>query len=239
VRSALRSAPEKGRRTWWIEKDGLPHHHGSQRRFERASDTDFAGGGLSPRRTDRAREPIDRSSVAKYHRPARDCKHDAVPPDPVGTLKIQPRIAGDMAFMRGVAKHLLEASETAPDPIDWRFIERYTAGFESYQTLLKNTSWEEIELQSGVQRAHIQVFGEVYRQARSAIISWCLGVTQQEHAVDTTKEIINVLLMRGNIGSRRRGAVPGSRPLECARQSHLRHRSPPGRELAGPPASSR
>jgi anaerobic selenocysteine-containing dehydrogenase len=127
-------------------------------------------------------------------------------PTRVGTLKIQPRIAGDMAFMRGVAKHLLEASETAPDPIDWRFIERYTAGFESYQTLLKNTSWEEIELQSGVQRAHIQVFGEVYRQARSAIISWCLGVTQQEHAVDTTKEIINVLLMRGNIG--REGAGP-------------------------------
>jgi molybdopterin-dependent oxidoreductase alpha subunit len=124
----------------------------------------------------------------------------------IGTLNIQPRIAGDMALMRGVAKHLLEASETDPDAIDWRFIERYTAGFESYQTLLENTSWEEIELQSGVERAQIHALGEIYRKSRSAIVSWCLGVTQQEHAVDTIREILNVLLMRGNIG--REGAGP-------------------------------
>src|SRR3954451_14934152 len=45
------------------------------------------------------------------------------------TLNIQPRIAGDMALMRGVAKHLLEAAETDPKAIDRQFIERYTAGF--------------------------------------------------------------------------------------------------------------
>jgi molybdopterin-dependent oxidoreductase alpha subunit len=124
----------------------------------------------------------------------------------IGTLNLQPRIAGDMALMRGVAKHLLDASATDPGAIDWRFIERNTAGFESYRTLLKNTSWEEIELQSGVGRAQIQALGDVYRKSRSAIISWCLGVTQQEHAVDTIREIINVLLLRGNIG--REGAGP-------------------------------
>src|SRR5215831_510384 len=127
-------------------------------------------------------------------------------PTRIGTLNIQPRIAGDMALMRGVAKHLLEASQTDPDAIDWRFIERNTAGFDSYQTLVKNTSWEEIELQSGVGRAQIQALGEVYRKSRSAIISWCLGVTQQEHDVNTIREIVNVLLMRGNIG--REGAGP-------------------------------
>jgi anaerobic selenocysteine-containing dehydrogenase len=95
----------------------------------------------------------------------------------IGTLNIQPQIAGDMALMRGVAKHLLEASDTNPDAIDWRFIERYTAGFESYQKLLENTAREDIELQSGVERAQIHALGEVYRQARSAIILWCLGVT--------------------------------------------------------------
>jgi len=74
--------------------------------------------------------------------------------------------------------------------------------------LLKNTSWEEIELQSGVERAKIRSLGEVYRQARSTVISWCLGVTQHEHAVDTIQEIINVLLMRGNIGREGSGPCP-------------------------------
>jgi anaerobic selenocysteine-containing dehydrogenase len=44
------------------------------------------------------------------------------------------------------------------------------------------------------------------RRSRSAIVAWCLGITQQEHAADTVREIINVLLMRGNLG--REGAGP-------------------------------
>ena len=96
-----------------------------------------------------------------------------------GTLNVQPRIAGDMALMRGVAKHLLEASQKDPEAIDWRFIERFTKGFDSYQMLLKNSSWEDLELQSGVERAQIHKLGEIYRQAKSAIISWCLSVSQQ------------------------------------------------------------
>ena len=147
-------------------------------------------------------EAASRNTIVPHEIPSMMLFH----PTRIGTLNIQPRIAGDMALMRGVAKHLLEASEADPDAIDWRFVERYTAGFDSYQTLLKNTSWEDIELQSGVERTQIQALGEVDRRAKSTIISWCLGVTQQEHAVDTVWEIINVLLMRGNIG--REGAGP-------------------------------
>src|SRR6516164_2025152 len=147
-------------------------------------------------------EAASRNTIVPHEIPSMMLFH----PTRIGTLNIQPRIAGDMALLRGVAKHLLEASETDPDAVDWRFVERYTAGFDSYQTLLKNTSWAEIELQSGVERMQIQALGEVYRRAKSTVISWCLGVTQQEHAVDTIREIINVLLMRGNIG--REGAGP-------------------------------
>ncbi|HUA65356.1 MAG TPA: FdhF/YdeP family oxidoreductase [Alphaproteobacteria bacterium] len=125
---------------------------------------------------------------------------------PVGTFNIQPRIAGDMALMRGIAKHLLEAAKSDPEAIDWQFIENYTAGFEAYRAAVEMVSWEELERQSGVPVAKIHELGEIYRKSRSAIISWCLGVTQQEHAVDTIREMVNVLLMRGNLG--REGAGP-------------------------------
>jgi molybdopterin-dependent oxidoreductase alpha subunit len=124
----------------------------------------------------------------------------------IGTLNIQPRIAGDLALMRGVSKHLLEAARTDPTAIDRHFIEGYTSGFEAYRALVEAVSWNELEKQSGVRQAQIRALGEVYRQSQSAIISWCLGVTQQEHAVDTIREIVNVLLLRGNIG--REGAGP-------------------------------
>ena len=129
-------------------------------------------------------------------------------PTRTGTLNIQPRVAGDMALMRGVAKHLLEAAKTDPEAIDWRFIEEYTAGFDAYRVTLENTSWEELVRQSGVKLSQIRALGEVYRQSRATVISWCLGVTQQEHAVDTVREIVNVLLMRGNLGREGTGPCP-------------------------------
>jgi molybdopterin-dependent oxidoreductase alpha subunit len=122
------------------------------------------------------------------------------------TLNVQPRIAGDMALMRGVAKHLFEALATDPKAIDREFIERYTAGFEAYRSLVEATAWPEIQRQSGLAESTIREMGEVYCKSRSAVISWCLGLTQQEHAADTIREIVNVLLLRGNIG--REGAGP-------------------------------
>ncbi len=122
------------------------------------------------------------------------------------TLNVQPRVAGDMALVRGIAKHLFEAAETDPTAIDHQFIKHHTAGFEAYRAAVEAASWAELERQSGVAEKQIREVGEVYRKSRSAIISWCLGVTQQEHAVDTIREIVNVLLLRGNIG--REGAGP-------------------------------
>jgi molybdopterin-dependent oxidoreductase alpha subunit len=145
---------------------------------------------------------------------------------PIGTLNIQPRIAGDMALMRGVAKHLWEAAKTDRDAIDWQFIEKYTAGFESYKTTLEKTSWGELERQSGVPEAKIRQLGEVYRKSKAAIIAWCLGVTQQEHAVDTIREIVNVLLLRGNLGREGAGLCPirGHSNVQGNRTCGINHR---------------
>ncbi|HVQ21388.1 MAG TPA: molybdopterin-dependent oxidoreductase [Terrimicrobiaceae bacterium] len=79
----------------------------------------------------------------------------------IGTMNVQPRIAGDLALMRGVAKHLLEAAETNPEAVDQNFLDRFTSGFESYRKLVAATSWEEIELQSGVSEAEIRKLGEL------------------------------------------------------------------------------
>jgi molybdopterin-dependent oxidoreductase alpha subunit len=124
----------------------------------------------------------------------------------IGTLSVQPRIGGDLALLRGVAKALLEAAETDPTAIDREFLDRCTAGFEDYRRLCEEASWSDLEHQSGVKVKQIREVSDVYRRANRTIISWCLGITQQEHGVDTVREIVNVLLLRGNLG--REGAGP-------------------------------
>jgi molybdopterin-dependent oxidoreductase alpha subunit len=125
---------------------------------------------------------------------------------PTSSLNLQPRIGGDMAIMRGIAKHLLEAAVSDPKCIDTDFIHHYTANFEAYKAVCEATSWSDLEHQSGVSVEQIRAAAEIYRAAPKSIISWCLGVSQQEFGVDTIREIVNVLLLRGNIG--REGAGP-------------------------------
>jgi molybdopterin-dependent oxidoreductase alpha subunit len=125
---------------------------------------------------------------------------------PTSTLNLQPRIAGDFALMRGIAKHLFEAARTDPQAIDAVFLKNHTAGFDDYRAVCEAVSWAELEHQSGVPADKIHAAAEIYRQARSCIIAWCLGISQQEYGVDAVREIVNVLLLRGNIG--REGAGP-------------------------------
>ena len=122
------------------------------------------------------------------------------------TLNLQPRIGGDMALIRGIAKVVLEQAETDPKALDVEFIERYTTGFEAYRAAVEATSWDEIVYKSGVSQRDIRRAAKIYRDSDRSIISWCLGVTQHEHGVDSVREIVNLLLLRGNLG--REGAGP-------------------------------
>ena len=125
---------------------------------------------------------------------------------PVGTLNVQARVAGDLAFLRGVAKAVLERAAAEPEVLDRLFLERFTTGFEEYRSLVAATSWEDLVHESGVLEEQMRDVARRYLAASRTIVSWCLGLSQQEHGVDTVREIVNLLALRGNIG--REGAGP-------------------------------
>ena len=145
------------------------------------------------------------------------------------TLNIQPRIAGDMALIRGMAKAVLEWAESDPKALDEEFIARHTQGFEDYRALVEATSWDEIEHQSAVGRQDIRKAAQVYRDADRSVVSWCLGLTQHEHGVDTVREIVNLLLLRGNIGREGAGPSPvrGHSNVQGNRTCGIDHRPEP------------
>jgi molybdopterin-dependent oxidoreductase alpha subunit len=125
---------------------------------------------------------------------------------PTGTLSVQPRIAGDLALLRGVAKAVLETADSDADAIDQAFLDGYTTGFAAYRDACAAVGWPELERQSGVGEATMRRIAELYVGSERTIVAWCLGITQQEHGVDTIREIVNLLLLRGNVG--REGAGP-------------------------------
>jgi molybdopterin-dependent oxidoreductase alpha subunit len=145
------------------------------------------------------------------------------------TLNLQVRAGGDMALMRGIAKAVLEESHTNPKALDHEFIARYTHGFEDYRAVCEATPWEVIEEQSGLTRADILKAAEIYSRSDRTLMSWCLGVTQHEHGVDTIREIVNVLLLRGNLGREGAGPSPvrGHSNVQGNRTCGIDHRPAP------------
>ena len=122
-------------------------------------------------------------------------------------LWLQPRIGGDLALFKGLMKEMLAAEAGAPGTVfDHDFIAAHTHGFEALAADLRATDWATIVTESGVSRNEIAAAAALAMRSRATICCWAMGLTQQPNAVETIQQIVNFLLVRGNIG--RPGAGP-------------------------------
>lgn len=127
---------------------------------------------------------------------------------PISSHYYQVRIGGDMAAVRAIVKVVLEHAENDPACLDRDFLESHTHGFEEYRRLVAETPWQVLLDQSGLSREQIDEAAKVYLGASSVICCWAMGLTQHRHGVASIQEVLNLLLLRGNIGKPGAGACP-------------------------------
>src|SRR3984957_5201232 len=121
---------------------------------------------------------------------------------------VQVRINGDVALLKGIIKTVLEAEDRSPGTVlDWNFIREHTSGFEEFRHHVKSVEWREIEEQSGIARERITEVGEMAVKARSTVICWAMGLTQHRNGVENVRELVTLLLLRGNIGKPNSGVL--------------------------------
>jgi molybdopterin-dependent oxidoreductase alpha subunit len=124
-------------------------------------------------------------------------------------LFLQLRINGDVPLLKGIMKEMLEEEERRPgEVLDHEFIKEQTDGFESFAQALKEVSWDEIVEQSGVAREQIREAARIMIASERTICCWAMGLTQHKNAVSNIQEIVNLLLLRGQIGKPGAGACP-------------------------------
>jgi molybdopterin-dependent oxidoreductase alpha subunit len=102
-----------------------------------------------------------------------------------------------------VLKRLIER-----DAVDARFIADHTSGFENVKRAVAELRWPDMEAQSGLPRAAMERFAELYAGTRSAIFIWSMGLTQHPQGVDNVKGVVNLALARGMLGREGCGVVP-------------------------------
>jgi molybdopterin-dependent oxidoreductase alpha subunit len=115
----------------------------------------------------------------------------------------QVRVGGDIAFVNGALKELIESKR-----VEQRYIDKHTAGFSALKAAIVQQSWEMLEQRSGVARGRMQRFADLYSQARTAVIVYGMDFTQHEFGVDNVKAIVNLALSRGMLGRKKCGIMP-------------------------------
>jgi len=119
------------------------------------------------------------------------------------------KVAGDLALFSAVNRLLVEREDAAPGSVlDRPFIDRYTDGFDAASAAWRNLDWTDLLTRSGLTRRQLEEFVDEVLAAKSVIVCWAMGLTQHRDAVATIREIVNFLLLRGNIGRPGAGACP-------------------------------
>jgi molybdopterin-dependent oxidoreductase alpha subunit len=128
---------------------------------------------------------------------------------PIAALHVPVRVNGDVAFLKGVMKEMLEEDRRSGGKVlAHDFIRHHTDGFEALCADLDAEPWSRILESSGVSRELIRQAAEIAMAAEHLICSWAMGITQHENGVANVQTIANFALMRGQIGRRGAGLCP-------------------------------
>ncbi|MEU9096224.1 FdhF/YdeP family oxidoreductase [Streptomyces sp. NPDC048361] len=119
-------------------------------------------------------------------------------------LFLQIRIGGDQALFRLLNKLILE-TEGAVDEL---FVREHTHGFEEFKATAREADWERTLAATGLTRTEIEQALAMVLASQRTIVCWAMGLTQHKHSVPTIREVVNFLLLRGNIGRTGAGVCP-------------------------------
>lgn len=131
----------------------------------------------------------------------------------ISTQYHQLKAGGDSAAILGICKTVIEADDQAQASgaariLDVEFIAQHTDGFDAFADYARSARWEEIESRSGLPRSALQAAADEYMRARAVIIHFGMGLTQHRMGVQNVRMVVNLLLLRGNIGKPGAGPSP-------------------------------
>ena len=125
----------------------------------------------------------------------------------------QVKAGGDIAAIMGVCKALIEADDAGQSSggrrtLDAAFIAEHTHGFEAFAEVVRGAAWPDLEGRSGLTRKALEATAAVYARADAAMGIYGMGLTQHRKGVENVQMLVNLLLLRGNIGKPGAGICP-------------------------------
>ncbi|MCC5949485.1 MAG: FdhF/YdeP family oxidoreductase [Nitriliruptoraceae bacterium] len=110
---------------------------------------------------------------------------------------------GDTAFITAVLKVLVARGQ-----VDRAFIDAHTGGFDELTAELDRHDLDDLVRWAGSSRADVERFATMYGASKASVLVWSMGITQHTFGTDNVRAIIDLALVRGNIGRPGAGLMP-------------------------------
>jgi molybdopterin-dependent oxidoreductase alpha subunit len=117
-------------------------------------------------------------------------------------LHLPVRLGGDQALFRWLSRKVLEE-----DRVDTAFVENHTEGFDAVRAALMQDP-ADLSADTGVSTTELETTWSLVRSAKRIIVCWAMGITQHRDAVATIRDMVNFVLLTGNIGRPGAGLSP-------------------------------
>ena len=131
----------------------------------------------------------------------------------IATQYHQVKAGGDISAMLGIIKHVIHLDDIAKDSgapriVDHAFVDEHTKGFDAVAAFARAADWACIEHESGLTRAALEEAGAVYARSKAVICVYGMGLTQHVHGITNIQMLVNLMLLRGNVGKPGAGFGP-------------------------------
>ncbi|CAN7298763.1 FdhF/YdeP family oxidoreductase [Massilia sp. LjRoot122] len=132
---------------------------------------------------------------------------------PISTQYLQVKPGGDTAAIMGLSKAIFARDDAAlaacgQRVLDLAFIQEHTQGIADFEAAVRACDWSAIERESGLARADLESAAAVYCASNAVMGIYGMGLTQHREGVRNVTMIVNLLLLRGNIGKPGAGVCP-------------------------------
>jgi len=145
--------------------------------------------------------PIVESGLQKFHVPSQ--VKSLFFGTEIASLYVQPMAGGDVGFLVGVLKALLETSK-----VDEQFLAAYAENAEAVLAYAKAVTWDQVVTNGGVDRETIEKVAIMLAQSKATIFAWAMGLTHHKWGVDNILALCNVAIATGHCGRVGAGLMP-------------------------------
>ncbi|HMS64674.1 MAG TPA: FdhF/YdeP family oxidoreductase [Ignavibacteria bacterium] len=122
---------------------------------------------------------------------------------------LQIKINSDMALLQAIEILLLKEEDQNPGSVfDNEFINKNTNGYKKFIEHIRKLNLGELVDSTGIDLKKISEATNILKNKKKIIACWAMGLTQHKNAVNTIKEIVNLLLLKGSIGKKGTGTFP-------------------------------